>query len=202
MFEAPPRDRERADARRNRERILSAAARLISEQGIEAVSMDAVATAACVGKGTVYRRFGDCSALLRALVEEPEREFQESVIRGKPPLGPGAPSIERLHAFGAGLITLLEQTAHFISAKGESNDRYSHPAYLFHQTHVSLLLREILGEGTRTDYRVDALLAPLWADAFLHQREGRGMSVQEMIESWCALATAIVSGADVKAGRG
>jgi AcrR family transcriptional regulator len=202
MVEALPRERERADARRNRERILTAASRLVSEQGIDAVSMDAVATAACVGKGTVYRRFSDCSELLRALVEEPEREFQESVIRGKPPLGPGAPPIERLHAFGAGLIDLLEQTAHFISAKGESGDRYSHPAYLFHQTHLSLLLREMIGEGTRTDYVVDALLAPLGADAFLHEREGRGMSVQEMTESWCALATAVISSASSKAGRG
>lgn len=201
MFEVLPRDKERADARRNRERILRAAADLVSEQGIDAVSMEAVACAARVGKGTVYRRFGDCSALLRALVEEPEREFQEAVIRGEPPLGPGAPPIERLHAFGAGLIKLLDQTARFISVKGENSDRYSHPVYLFHQTHVSLLLREMVGESTRTDYLVDALLAPLWADAFLHQREGRGMSAQQMTESWCALATALVSGAGGEGSR-
>ena len=95
---APLVERERADARRNRERILCAAARLVDEHGIDAVSMDDVAAAAGVGKGTLYRRFGDRWTLLRALIEEPERDFQDQLIRGAPPLGPGAPPRERLLA--------------------------------------------------------------------------------------------------------
>ena len=39
--------------------------------------MDDVAAEAGVGKGTLYRRFGDRSSLLRALIDEPERDFQE-----------------------------------------------------------------------------------------------------------------------------
>src|SRR5437868_5301772 len=54
---------ERADAARNRARVLEAAARLFDEQGVENVSMDAIAEAACVGKGTLYRRFGDRARL-------------------------------------------------------------------------------------------------------------------------------------------
>jgi Bacterial regulatory proteins, tetR family len=53
--------RERADAARNRLRILDAAARLFAELGVDAVSLDAVAAEAGVGKGTVFRRFGDKS---------------------------------------------------------------------------------------------------------------------------------------------
>ena len=45
---APLPERERADARRNRERILCAAARLVDEHGIDHVSMDDVAAAAGV----------------------------------------------------------------------------------------------------------------------------------------------------------
>jgi AcrR family transcriptional regulator len=112
---APPAaERERADARRNRERILCAAARLIDEHGVDGISMDEVAAAAGVGKGTLYRRFGDRASLVRALIEEPEREFQDAVIRGEPPLGPGAPPLERLHAFGEGMLRLLERHARFI----------------------------------------------------------------------------------------
>ena len=78
MFELPllqpdPTPRERADAARNRARILAAAEELVAEQGIEAVSMEDVARAACVGTGTLYRRFGDragsrsrCSTIRRA----------------------------------------------------------------------------------------------------------------------------------------
>ena len=74
--------RERAAAVRNREAILCAAQRLVSERGVEGVTMDEVACAAGVGKGTLFRRFGDRNGLLRALLDERERAFQESFIRG------------------------------------------------------------------------------------------------------------------------
>ena len=191
---APLHERERADARRNRERILCAAARLVDERGIDAVSMDDVAAEAGVGKGTLYRRFGDRWSMLRALIEEPERDFQEAVIRGEPPLGPGAPPVERLHAFGAGLLQLLERHARFIrGTEGIPSGRYLHPVYSFYRLHVGMLLREILGDGTRTEYLIDALLAPLAAEPFLYQREILGMSLEEMTDGWHALADAVVS---------
>ena len=54
--------------------------------------MEAVAAAAGVGKGTVFRRFGDRTGLVRALISDTEIEMQERMIRGAPPLGPGAPA--------------------------------------------------------------------------------------------------------------
>jgi AcrR family transcriptional regulator len=189
-----PSDGERADARRNRERILCAAAALVKCNGIDGVSMDDVAARAGVGKGTLYRRFGDRASLLRALIEEPERAFQEAFIRGEPPLGPGAPPLERLHAFGAGLIRLLEQSSRFMRpGEGEKASRYNHPVYAAYRVHVGLLLRELLGESVHTEYMVDALLAPLGADAFLFQREVRGMSLDALADGWCRLADAVVS---------
>lgn len=59
----------RADARRNRERIVAAATALFVEQGAD-VPLDAVARAAGVGIGTLYRRFPDRRALLRAVVQD------------------------------------------------------------------------------------------------------------------------------------
>jgi AcrR family transcriptional regulator len=191
---APPQERERADARRNRERILCAAARLVDERGIDGISMDDVAAEAGVGKGTLYRRFGDRWRLLRALIEEPERDFQDAVIRGEPPLGPGAPADERLRAFGAGLLALLERHARFILAGDKvTTGRFRHPVYAFYRMHVAMLLREVLGEGTTTEYLVDALLAPLAPEPFLYQREVLGLSLEEMTEGWQALADAVTS---------
>ena len=58
----------RADAERNRRRILAAAAELFAERGL-AVTLDDIAHHAGVGVGTVYRRFPDKEQLVDALFE-------------------------------------------------------------------------------------------------------------------------------------
>jgi len=59
----------RADARRNRERILKAARAVFADQGLHS-QIDDVARRAKVGVGTVYRHFPTKDALLDALVRE------------------------------------------------------------------------------------------------------------------------------------
>src|SRR6185312_11589265 len=82
--------RQRADAARNRQKVLEAAACLFAREGADRVSMEAVAAHAGVGKGTLFRRFGDRASLARAVLEETERQLQDDLIRGPAPLGPGA----------------------------------------------------------------------------------------------------------------
>ena len=53
---APPA--ERADAARNRRHLLATARDMLAEQGVDKLTMDALAERAGLGKGTVYRRFG------------------------------------------------------------------------------------------------------------------------------------------------
>jgi AcrR family transcriptional regulator len=199
-FELPmsgpaPAERERADARRNRESILCATARLIDRVGIDCMSMDDVAAEAGVGKGTLYRRFGDRSSLLRALISEPEQAFQDALIRGEAPLGPGAAPQARLHAFGEGLLRFLDGHANYIRA-GEllgGSKRYGHPVYGFYRMHVSLLLRQSCGETPNHDYLVDALLGPLAAEPYLYQRDLRQMSLDEICTGWHGLADAVLA---------
>jgi len=59
----------RADAERNRQRILAAAAEVLSERGLDA-TLDEVARAAGVGVGTVYRRFPDKESLIQELFRD------------------------------------------------------------------------------------------------------------------------------------
>jgi AcrR family transcriptional regulator len=59
----------RADAERNRRRILDAARDVFAARGLDA-SLDDIATHAGVGVGTVYRRFPDKDALIDALFED------------------------------------------------------------------------------------------------------------------------------------
>src|SRR5256885_5192822 len=129
---------ERADAARNRRRILAAAAQLFDEHGVERVSMEAIATQAGVGKGTLFRRFGDRSGLVMALLDERTREFQEALIRGEPPLGPGAPAIDRLVAFGRGMLDLLDRHADMLMAaeSGARWVRFEAGVYALYRTHV------------------------------------------------------------------
>src|SRR5882672_323577 len=87
---------ERADAARNRRLVLAAAERLFAENGVSCTSMDAIAAAAGVGKGTLFRRFGDRATLALAVLDQRERDLQDAILSGAPPLGPGAEPIERM----------------------------------------------------------------------------------------------------------
>jgi AcrR family transcriptional regulator len=69
----------RADARRNRERIVSAGRELFARLGPEA-QMDDIAAHAGVGIGTVYRHFPTKEALLTEMVRSRFQEFSEIAI--------------------------------------------------------------------------------------------------------------------------
>ncbi len=90
----------RADAARNRLRLLAVAREMLAEEGADRLTMDGLAERAGLGKGTVFRRFGSRAGIFRALLDDEERAFQERVLSGPPPLGPGAPPLERLIAYG------------------------------------------------------------------------------------------------------
>src|SRR6202790_4235737 len=133
---------ERADAARNRERILCAARRLFDERGASCVSMDEIAEQAGVGKGTLFRRFGSRAALARAVLSERESNFQEAIIRGAPPLGPGACPGDRLIAFGEAVIEMLESHHELLIAAEAGGERFNSAPYAIYRLHMSLLLRE------------------------------------------------------------
>jgi len=161
LLRTPP-PRERADAARNRVAVLQAAARLFAEHGVAAVSMDQVAAAAGVGKGTVFRRFGDKAGLAVALLDTRERELQEAILHGPPPLGPGAGAAARLTAFtGAYLDYLL---AHLelvrLSENAAPGARYRIGAYRFWHRHVAILL----SGASDPEYAAHAFLAALAAE--------------------------------------
>ena len=183
---------ERADAARNRLKILEAAQRLIARHGIEHVSMDMLAAEAGVGKGTIFRRFGDRAGLAHALLDDHERAFQESFIRGEPPIGPGAPPAERLRAFGHAMIDLLEAHGDLILAgqSGSPCARFRSPPFRVYRAHVTSLLTE-LDPRIDADYHADSLLAVLAADQYRHLRQERGMSIERVRAGWDSVVAAV-----------
>jgi AcrR family transcriptional regulator len=183
VVDAEPR--ERADAQRNRSKVLCAAEGLIAEHGVENVSMDAIAAAAGVGKGTLFRRFGDRAGLARALLHERTRQMQEAIIRGPAPLGPGAPPQLRLKAMAGAQLALLDDHADLIAAgeAGPPGARFNTAPYEFLRLHAGLLVREADPDA---DWEVltDILLAPLGAASFLFWRRQRGFSVERILAGY------------------
>src|SRR6478672_1972093 len=79
----------RADAERNRKRLLDAAAEVFAEQGLEASTAE-IARRAGVGQGTVFRRFPTKDDLVAAIVVDRLGEITETaaaLLAGSPPGG-------------------------------------------------------------------------------------------------------------------
>jgi AcrR family transcriptional regulator len=186
--------RERADAARNRRRILDAATALVEERGIECVSMEDVARAAGVGTGTLYRRFGDRAGLALALLDEQARDFQDHVISGPPPLGPGAPPAECMRAFGEGVLELLERHGDLLLVAVPPGAREAEGPHVFYATHLAILLREA-APHLDAEFTARALLAVLGPAEFLRARRGLGWSLDRLRAGWHGLVDAICASA-------
>jgi AcrR family transcriptional regulator len=186
--------RERADAVRNRERVLRAARELFDERGVDRVTMEDVARRAGVAKGTVFHRFGDRSGLALALLDEHERALQDGVLRGAPPLGPGAPPLDRLLAFVDALLDLLERHGDLLYAAetSKAEARYRTGAYDAWHAHVAVLLAELGVEGD-PDVLAHAVLAPMGAELYRHLRTARGLSASEVRAGVHALARGLIA---------
>jgi AcrR family transcriptional regulator len=144
---------ERADAARNRRAILAATERLLATHRPPDISMEQVAVAAGVGKGTVFHRFGNRNGLMYALMVQRAQALEEAVAGGPPPLGPGAPDRDRLLAFLDAIVavvsrnkSLMAELAHAAGpppqpAKPEvTHERGKHPVYEFWHGHISALI--------------------------------------------------------------
>ncbi|KUO08973.1 TetR/AcrR family transcriptional regulator [Streptomyces sp. DSM 15324] len=184
----------RADAARNRARLLDAAARLIAEHGAAGVTMEAVAAAAKVGKGTVFRRFGDRTGLLMALLDHSEQKMQAAFLGGPPPLGPGAPPVERLRAFGIALLRRLAGEMDLqLAAEAAADRRYAVPAHRVQHSHVVLLLRQTL---PRADHELLAhTLMGYLNPALVHHLTRRcGVPMARLEDGWTDLVDRIAVG--------
>jgi len=182
-----PTAQERGDAARNRLRLLDAARTLIAERGTDAVSMDDIAAAAGVGKGTVFRRFGSRAGLMMVLLDSDERALQEAVLFGPPPLGPDAPPLQRLLAFGRERLRFVDVHRELLSEANRDPDARYNAAYAVLHTHVRVLLAAAGSTGD-LDAQADALLALLDADYVNRQLVDRDRTLDGLGDSWESVA--------------
>lgn len=166
----PAERHERADAARNRRAILDATEDLLTSRRPKDVTIEQVAQAAGVGKGTVFHRFGSRDGLMIALMRERALGLNEAVANDPPPLGPGAPPRERLLAFLDAVVDVVGRNKGLLAALGQVVPPRSHgehhPIYESWHSHVSTL---IAAERPDLDAPVlaDLLLAGLHAEPIL-----------------------------------
>lgn len=160
----------RADALKNRQLLLETAARLFDAQGVDAVTMSAVAQAAGVGKGTLYRHFASKTDLCHALLDHEQQELQERILRrlrlaSHPPL-------DDLRWFSAQVLAFV--TRHLPLLRTIDNSTaFNHPAhYWWRQTIRALLIRaQVPGD---VDYQADLLYVMLDPLTVHYQRTVQG----------------------------
>jgi AcrR family transcriptional regulator len=184
----------RADAARNRTRLLEAASQLMTGCGAADLTMEAVAAAAGVGKGTVFRRFGDRTGLLIALLDHREQQLQAALLSGPPPLGPDAPATERLHAFGPAVIRHEREHHELILASRTDPVRnYAVPAARLRLTHVTMLLRRANAEGD-AELLAHTLLGYLDTALVHHLVVDRRMPLDRLEAGWHDLVARLTAG--------
>ncbi|MCX6498365.1 MAG: helix-turn-helix domain containing protein [Arthrobacter sp.] len=188
-------DSERRDAAHNRELLLRCARELIEECGADGLTMATLAARAGVGKGTVFRRFGSRAGLMMSLLSDAEAQFQGRFMFGPPPLGPGAPPLERLIACGAERISwVLEFGELARAADASAYNRFDVPAAVLWRRHLELLLREA-GVSADPWLMAGALSATLEPERILHSVRVHGVAPGRLVESWRELATRVMRGA-------
>jgi polyketide synthase 12 len=153
---------ERADAARNRRHLLATAREILTQQGADKLTMDGLAERAGLGKGTVFRRFGTRAGIFAALLDDDERAFQRQVLAGPPPLGPGAPPLDRLIAYGRARTGFLIE--HCDIARAALDGHQPIPAGSqspLSQMHIRMLLRQMRLDAADLDMLAIQLTAAL-----------------------------------------
>ncbi|MEU9556258.1 TetR/AcrR family transcriptional regulator [Streptomyces fumanus] len=173
--------RPRKDAERNRAAVLAAADALFARcERPEDVTMADIAAEAGVGKGTLFRAYGDRAGLIRALYSAKLRPLREAVEEGPPPLGPGTPPLERVPALLDAVLRFKLDHRHLALAL--ESDGGSSPYGAEHYDRWHTLLRTTLervpglADG---DFAAHALLAAVRADLVEHLA-GQGVAREAM----------------------
>ncbi|MEV5126400.1 TetR/AcrR family transcriptional regulator [Streptomyces decoyicus] len=177
----------RADALRNRETVLAAADELFARSASpRGVSMDDIAAAAGVGKGTLFRRFGDRTGLIRAVFDARIEPLRQAVEEGPAPLGPSAAPRERVPALLDAVLRFKLDHRHLSLALEEagSGSPYQGASYAWWHGILRDTLEQLpgaaAGPAADSDFTAHVLLAATRADLVEHLAGQEGMTPERM----------------------
>jgi AcrR family transcriptional regulator len=178
--------RERSDVVRNRAVILEAAGALFDRATeATAVTMDDVAAAAGVGKGTVFRRFGDQAGLLRSVFDARIAALVEQIEFGPVPLGPSTPPRERIRAALVATVQFkvenrqLTRLLERVEQRPTGASFFETPNYRWAHALLSQGLAEI-GDPAHAQFSAHALLSLTRIDFIEHFLFAEGHTTAEL----------------------
>ncbi|RTE09028.1 TetR/AcrR family transcriptional regulator [Paenibacillus whitsoniae] len=186
----PPRN-ERRDAAENRQRIIDAALHLFDLHGVEQVSMNQIATEAQIGPGTLYRRYRNKSELCQDLIKDSVDMLFDDIYEAMEAHKeePAGGRLRRLLGF---FLRFREKKAQLLkgieNASPPTGKRAYSPIYQELHQQLVLLFEEIHGTkpgGVNSVFKADMLLHALGSEAYLFQRQGRGLSPETILEQLC-----------------
>ncbi|WP_231443842.1 TetR/AcrR family transcriptional regulator [Brevibacterium zhoupengii] len=188
---AAPEQPLRADAQRNRRRILDSATQLLADEGVAGLTMDELARRAQVGKGTLYRNFTDKAGIASALLDERVRDMHARMLQGPSPLGPGAPGSERLAAFAEAYIRHVSSNLDLVLLTEDSSPRgrFDRVGYPFWRRHVEILIEEVRADDARL--RAEAVMSVLSAAQLEQWLRIAGHDLEELIPRVQGIVTSI-----------
>lgn len=145
----------RADAVKNRSLLLETAVRLFDEHGVEAVSMSAIAEAAHVGKGTLYRHFRNKAELCNALLDHEQRQLQLQTFER---LRTTCDPLENLRWFLRELVNFTYKNTPllYVGASESGITLLDHPAHIWWRQTIRALLEQLNPAGD-LDYITDVI---------------------------------------------
>lgn len=191
-----PERSPRKDAARNRAAVLAAADALFARSdSTEDISMAEVAVAAGVGKGTLFRAFGDRAGLIRALYQARLDPVWDAVESGPAPLGPGTPPRTRLPALLDAVLCFKLDNRRLALALESAGSASPYEAEHYERWHTLLrdLLDQVPGRAGNSDFAAHALLAATRADLVEHLA-GREQVPRATLRAHLAALTAAVLG--------
>ncbi|MFE5916512.1 TetR/AcrR family transcriptional regulator [Streptomyces sp. NPDC056468] len=174
----------RKDAARNRAAAFTAADTLFAEcRSPDEVTMADIAAAAGVGKGTLFRAFGDRTGLIHALVTARLEPLRVAVEEGPPPLGPDTPPLERVPALLDAVLCFKLDNRHLALALETSGSDSPYSTDHYDRWHA--LLRDLLERVpglSGSDFTAHALLAATRADLVAYLAGQKAVPREELRE--------------------
>lgn len=156
--------------------------------------MDAIAAAAGVGKGTLFRAFGSREGLLEALWAAKLSGLRNAVEEGPPPLGPAGSTRERAVSFLDALLTFKLENRHLIRAREvASTGLRQSEHYRWMHGWLRGLIKQAAGSKAVDDggYSAHVLLNALHVD-LIEDMLASGLSRDEIRDAQASFARAVI----------
>ncbi|MCA0456601.1 MAG: TetR/AcrR family transcriptional regulator [Chloroflexi bacterium] len=174
--------RSRADAIKNRALLLATAKRLFAEQGVSEVTMSAVADAAGVGKGTLYRHFENKLELSMAMLDEDQRDLQDRTLRQ---MRDNGPTLETLQWFVREVLLFTKRNGQLLCAGASDNGpagSLAHPAHWWWRQTLRGMISQI-NPAQNAEYLADAIFVLLDVHNIYFLQNERGYSLEQITDN-------------------